>query len=97
MSEREQLLEDAKRIVCGERADQHGGVGDSFCNIARLWAAYLHEEIKPRDVANMMILLKIARNNQNIHRDNWIDIAGYAACGAECDCDIKWQIVGGDA
>lgn len=85
MNERKQLLKDAKKIVCGARSDQYGDVEDSFCNIARLWSAYLHESINSRDVANMMILLKIARNNQNIHRDNWVDIAGYAACGAECD------------
>lgn len=85
MNERKQLLKDAKKIVCGERSKQYGSAEDSFCNIARLWGAYLHEEINSRDVANMMILLKIARNNQSIHRDNWVDIAGYAACGAECD------------
>lgn len=38
-----------------------------------------------RDVANMMVLLKVARNKASWHRDNWVDIAGYAACGAEVD------------
>ena len=36
------------------------------------------------DVANMMILLKIARGAIGKPKaDNWIDIAGYAACGGE--------------
>lgn len=97
MSEREQLLDDAKKIVCGERSDQYGAVENTFSRIAQLWSGYLHKAISPRDVANMMVLLKVARNTHSIHRDNWVDIAGYAACGAECDCDSGWQIVGGDA
>ena len=33
----------------------------------------------------MMALLKIARVKYNPrHADSWVDIAGYAACGAEC-------------
>jgi hypothetical protein len=36
------------------------------------------------DVAVMLALLKVARIKQNPnHTDNWIDIAGYAACGGE--------------
>ena len=32
----------------------------------------------------MMILMKIARNMGGVYKqDNWIDIAGYAVCGAE--------------
>ena len=88
MTEREQLLDDAKKIVCGERADQYGAIEDNFKAIANLWTDYINIgmlRFTPRDVANMMILLKIARNNQGLHRDNWVDIAGYAACGAECD------------
>jgi len=40
--------------------------------------------LKPHDVALMMALLKIARLKGNpIHGDSWVDLAGYAACGAE--------------
>jgi hypothetical protein len=36
------------------------------------------------DVAHLMVLLKVARSiNNPQHKDSWIDIAGYAACGAE--------------
>ena len=38
-----------------------------------------------RDVAVMMILLKIARVASSKKSDNWVDIAGYAACGGEID------------
>lgn len=37
------------------------------------------------DIAAMMALLKIARIcMNNLHFDSWVDLAGYAACGAEC-------------
>jgi hypothetical protein len=37
------------------------------------------------DVACMMVLMKVARLEETpVHLDSWIDIAGYAACGAEC-------------
>ena len=87
--EREKLLADAKKIVCGERNKQYGSIEDNFGLIANLWTVYTGVEIEARDVANMMILLKIARNNQKLHRDNWVDIAGYAACGAECDRSVN--------
>ena len=40
--------------------------------------------IRPDDVAAMMGLLKIARIANGLNKnDNWIDLAGYAACGGE--------------
>lgn len=84
-SGRERLLRDAARVVCGERSEAYGAVEDCFGSIADMWAAYLAHPITARDVANMMVLLKVARNARPGHRDNWVDIAGYAACGAEVD------------
>ncbi|WP_051353749.1 DUF6378 domain-containing protein [Atopobium fossor] len=88
ISEREKLLQDAKNVVCGERQNQYGDIEDSFNTIANLWRAYLSTDIASDDVANMMILLKIARNKGGVHRDNWVDIAGYAACGSEIDANL---------
>ena len=36
--------------------------------------------------AAMLALLKLARikHSEGRHRDSWVDLAGYAACGAEC-------------
>lgn len=81
---REAILEEAKCCVCGHRAEDYGKPEDSFGVIARLWTAYTGYEFEARDVAAMMILLKIARiegGSKSI--DNWTDIAGYAACGGE--------------
>ena len=36
--------------------------------------------------AAMLALLKLARikHSDGMHKDSWVDLAGYAACGAEC-------------
>ena len=42
--------------------------------------------IAPKDVAAMMALLKIARIASGTAKpDNWVDLAGYAACGGELE------------
>ncbi len=82
--DRSELLELADQVVNKDRCITHGKPEDSFLVISRLWSAYLEREIKPHHVAQMMILLKLARMKSNpINVDNWVDIAGYAACGAE--------------
>jgi len=84
---RKELLAKATTIVTGERDAQYGGPEDNFNRIADLWNAYLGEpdRIGPEDVAVMMMLLKVARLAASEYKsmDSWVDIAGYAACGAE--------------
>ena len=78
------ILDEARRCVCRSREEEYGSPEDSFGMIARLWSAYTGCGFDPKDVAVMMILLKTARiagGSRNL--DNWIDIAGYAACGGE--------------
>lgn len=67
-----------------DRNTTHGAPEDTFGTIARLWAAYLDIDITSADAAAMQALLKIGRIRGNpAHMDNWVDLAGYAACGAE--------------
>lgn len=81
---REAVLLDAAEIVSGEREDTYGGPEDSFARIAAYWSTCLNHEVTPLDVAKMMLLLKVARLDvAPDHRDSWVDVAGYAACGAE--------------
>ena len=85
------LLDMAKAIVGGERENQYGSPEDSFRAIAVYWTGYLRQiglvaqdrELKSEDTALMMILLKVARQAGRGKLDNWVDIAGYAACGGE--------------
>lgn len=82
---RASVLNEANGIVNGERANTYGGPENSFATIAALWNAYANTAYNPADVAIMLGLLKVARlKNNPSHRDSWVDLAGYAACGAEC-------------
>lgn len=83
---RAEVLDTAKQYVTKDRQADHGAPEDTFGRIADLWNAYLGEwsYIKPHDAAVMMALLKIARIGSNPnHADNYVDLAGYAACAAE--------------
>jgi hypothetical protein len=75
--------------VNGEREQQYNSPERSFEKIASLWSAYLGAEISAVDVASMMALLKIARVKTGSGKaDNWIDLAGYAACGGEIEDQV---------
>lgn len=86
---RSEILTEVNNIVSGKRKGEEGveyGVPEeNFKVIAALWGEYLDMKVKPHDVAVMMALLKIARiKGGAFKKDNWIDLAGYAACGGEC-------------
>ena len=96
---REQVLSAARACVCGDREQDYGSPENNFRTIAGLWNSYLYgaglmenpnpdvwKGLKPKDVAAMLALLKVARIAGNRPKqDNWIDLAGYAACGAELE------------
>ena len=102
---REEILREALRCVTGEREQQYGSPEDSFMAIAELWTVYLEHRcvedngavlLHPEDVAAMMALLKIARICTGKYKgDNWVDLAGYAACGGACQSGRRpkeWEI-----
>lgn len=81
---RPEVLDTAKQYVTRDRAADHGDLEDNFVRIAQMWSAYAQIPFTASDVAAMMVLLKVARVASNPgHADNWIDAAGYAACGGE--------------
>lgn len=83
---RKEVLEAALRCVCGDREQDYGSPENNFKKIAEFWSTYLSYELSPVDVAAMLALLKIARiASGNAKDDNWIDLAGYAACGGELE------------
>ena len=92
---RADILHAAEKCVCGQREQDYGTPEDNFETIAGLWETYLSRAcvdeaggvyIDANDVAMMMALLKIARIAAGGGKaDSWIDLAGYAACGAECE------------
>lgn len=81
---RKECLNAAIDAVCKDRENTYGSPEDNFKLIAELWSTYTGAKISPQDVAVMMILLKTARvRNGTNHSDNFVDMAGYAACAAE--------------
>jgi hypothetical protein len=88
---RESLLAKAIQITTQDRNKEYSGPEDSFKAIAAFWSTYLTTSkgsaimLSASDVAHMMILMKVARLAANpTHFDSLLDIAGYAACGADC-------------
>lgn len=81
---RAEILDAAREAVMVDRAATHGDAEQSFAQIAALWSVRLGIAITPEQVAILMIDLKTVRAWGNPgHADNWIDLAGYAACGGE--------------
>lgn len=82
---RPEILDEAKRCVCGQREQDYGSPERNFERIADLWNAYLGKNtVDPVDVAMMLALLKVARIKSGTGTgDSFVDLAGYAACGGE--------------
>ena len=89
---REIVLDAAKQCVVNDRQQNYGTPESNFETIAAYWMVYFKSmnieiHLNATDVAVMMSLMKHSRlATSPDHRDSWIDIAGYAACGAECAC-----------
>jgi hypothetical protein len=76
-------LDLARQAVLRDRAATHGVPEDTFGLLAALWSARLGIALSSAQVAILPIDLKTARAWGNPgHADNWVDMAGYAACGA---------------
>ena len=85
---RDELLEEAKTLINGPRAEQYGSALINHERIATIWNVLLQRKllnkITPEEVTMMMIGLKLARLSQDADQnDTWIDIIGYAALGGE--------------
>jgi len=79
---RGEILKDAYNVVNGVKLDQYGDPEDSFAAIAAYWTAYFQTAglaiaVSGKDVAMLMVLLKIAREQHLEKMDNLVDAAGY--------------------
>lgn len=82
--DRAETLAKAKDCVCGQRENEYGSPENNFSAIAAFWSVYKGVQFTANDVAMMMALLKIARiRTGTATDDSYVDLAGYAACGAE--------------
>ena len=91
MSVQSDLLKEVAEIVAGDRNRNYGPPKVNLDErTAELWNAYFnampHSAVDGVDVCNLMILLKMARTMEDRSvKDNYADIAGYAAAA--------WEIV----
>jgi hypothetical protein len=74
------VLDEAKRLIYGDREGTYGHPFVSLGRIGRFWGVILDREpIEPEVVALMMAGLKISRLvNDPAARDGAVDLAGYA-------------------
>jgi hypothetical protein len=72
------VLQEAEQIINGPRRQSYGPAGKSFEKIAGGWSSIVGTPISPRQVALMMIWLKVCRDANKPGRDNLVDAAGYA-------------------
>lgn len=92
---RDELLDEAKRLVTGDRNNQYGPPTQDFRRTADILNALGFSgpggtDVRPHDVAVIIVAVKLSRLTWSPGKmDSWIDLAGYAACGAECAEDSE--------
>jgi hypothetical protein len=92
MKQKDSVLIEANNIIYGDREKTYGHPAKNLKTIAIMWNAYLNNSddvnmsITAKDVAALMMLVKVARfANDPSHRDNLVDVCGYAALIERCD------------
>lgn len=80
----ENILEEANRLVHGDRQAAYGHPLDDFTRTAQIWAAILGAPVTAEQVGLCMIGVKLSRQCNAPKRDNMTDAAGYAATVQMC-------------
>ena len=81
---RKKILQEAEKVINGDRAKDYGDARENHQRIADMWSAILGHPVTVGQVYQCMIAVKLARlSNTPDHQDSWVDIAGYAALGGE--------------
>lgn len=93
MKKREEIVQKMCECIFKDRQNTYGKPENNFQIIADFWNIYLHNGdaiITKQDVANMMLLLKVARMRSSPeHLDNYVDAAGYAVIAGSFVNDKK--------
>lgn len=82
----ETIAEEASRIVYGDRERAYDDPNRNFNKLAHMWTGTILEKLKPgvtitaRDVALMLVQLKISRESFKPNRENRVDGIGYWLC-----------------
>lgn len=77
----ETVLEEAQRLIYGDRQGSYGHPLDDFTRTGRMWGAILGiPDVPPEAVGLCMVAVKISREVNHPKRDSRVDMAGYAGC-----------------
>ena len=77
--EGETILEEANRLVHGDRQSDYGHPLDDFTRTAMMWSAILGIPVKAEQVGLCMVAVKLSRQVNRPKRDNMVDAAGYSS------------------
>ena len=81
---RTEILDAARQAITVDRAATHGEAENTFALIAAYWSVLFGIDITAAQVAQAMVLFKVARMKANPgHADNYVDAVGYAAIAGE--------------
>lgn len=73
----ESILQEAQRLVHGDRGADYGHPLDDFTKTATLFNTLTGANLTPCDVALFMVCVKLSREANKHKRDNLVDAAGY--------------------
>ena len=73
----ETILEEAQRLIYGDRNKTYDHPIENFDRIARIWSVIFGIEVTAEQVGLAMVGVKIAREAYMPKRDNLVDGAGY--------------------
>ena len=79
------LLDEAKKLIGGDRQTDYGDKLTNHENIANFWSIFLKTKVTPHDVAICMALVKVARLMNQHKKDSYIDMAAYATIAGEIE------------
>lgn len=80
----ESALQEAQRLVHGDRGAAYGHPLEDFSRSAAMWSAILGVSVTAEQVGLCMIAVKISRQCNAPKRDNMVDAAGYAETVQMC-------------
>ena len=72
------VLDEANKLVHGDRNADYGHPLDDFSRTAAMWSAILGHPVSAEQVGLCMCAVKIGRQCNKPKSDNLIDLAGYA-------------------
>lgn len=80
----ETILQEAQRLVHGDRGESYGHPLDDYETTAALWSALLKDSLRKPLTAEQavlcMVAVKLSRESRKHKRDNLTDAAGYSEC-----------------